>query len=88
VLEADKTHSKGGRFAMSLPHASLFAQLLDLVPRPEFERLARLHGVEARSKGFSSWDRFVAMLFCRVCVTSVADYLIFCLKRNDSKAGG
>jgi hypothetical protein len=51
---------------MSLPHASLFAQLLDLVPRPEFERLARLHGVEARSKGFSSWDQFVAMLFCQL----------------------
>jgi hypothetical protein len=66
VLKPTKTHSKGGRFAMSLPHASLFAQLLDLVPRPEFERLARLHGVEARSKGFSSWDQFVAMLFCQL----------------------
>lgn len=51
---------------MSLPHASLFAQLLNLVPRDEFERLARLHGTEARSKGFSSWTQFVAMLFCQL----------------------
>lgn len=51
---------------MSLPHANLFAQLLDLVPRDEFERLAYQHNVEARSKGFSSWDQFVAMLFCQL----------------------
>lgn len=51
---------------MSLPHASLFAQLLDLVPRDDFERLARQHRVEARSKGFGSWDHFVSMLFCQV----------------------
>lgn len=51
---------------MSLPHANLFAQLLDLIPREDFERLARQHGVQARSKGFSSWDQFVAMLFCQL----------------------
>lgn len=51
---------------MSVPHASLFAQLLNLVPREEFDRLARNCGAEARSKGFSSWDQFVSMLFCQV----------------------
>lgn len=51
---------------MRLPHANLFAQLLDLIPRNEFETLARQHGVEARSKGFSSWDQFVSMLFCQL----------------------
>ena len=51
---------------MSLPHANLFAQLLDLIPRDEFECLALQHGVEARSKGFGSWDQFVAMLFCQL----------------------
>ncbi len=51
---------------MRLPHTNLFAQLLDLIPRDDFERLARQHKVEARSKGFGSWDQFVAMLFCQL----------------------
>lgn len=51
---------------MILRHASVFAQLLDLVPRDTFEALVRRHGAEARTKGFSSWDQFVAMLFCQL----------------------
>ena len=51
---------------MILRQASLFAQLLELVPRHQFDRLAQQHKVEARSKGFNSWDQFVAMLFCQV----------------------
>ena len=49
---------------MSLPHANLFAQMLDFVPRESFECLVRQHGAERAAKGFASWDQFVAMLFC------------------------
>src|SRR5258708_15911162 len=51
---------------MILRHASLFSQLLALIPRDKFDRLVAQHKAEARSKGFSCWDQFVAMLFCQV----------------------
>jgi hypothetical protein len=46
--------------------ASLFSQLLDLFPRTEFHRAVGEHRAERYSKGFSSWDQFVAMLFCQL----------------------
>lgn len=51
---------------MILRHASVFAQLLDLILRDKFDALVRQHRAEARAKGFSSWDQFVAMLFCQL----------------------
>ena len=47
-------------------HASLFSQLIAQFNRPEFSRLVREHNAERYSKGFSSWDHFVAMLFCQL----------------------
>lgn len=46
--------------------ASLFSQILSEIPRIEFEALVRKHGTERRSKGFSSWNQLVAMLFCHL----------------------
>ena len=51
---------------MNLPQASLFAQLLDLIPRDKFELLVRQNRAEAGAKGFGCWDQFVAMLFCQL----------------------
>jgi hypothetical protein len=51
---------------MILRNASLFSQFLAMIPRDQFDRLVAERGAEARSKGFSSWDQFVAMLFCQV----------------------
>jgi hypothetical protein len=47
-------------------HASLFSQLLQRVPRGEFEQLVRKHGAERAAKGFTCWTQFVAMLFCHL----------------------
>ena len=47
-------------------HANIFSQLLELFPRHEFHSLVRDVGTERHSKGFSSWDHFVAMLFCQL----------------------
>jgi len=47
-------------------HASLFSQLLQQVPRREFEQLVRQHGAEKAAKGFTCWTQFVAMLFCHL----------------------
>jgi hypothetical protein len=43
----------------------MFSQILKLIPRLEFERIVKETKAEYRSKGFSSWSQFVAMLFCQ-----------------------
>jgi hypothetical protein len=45
---------------------SVFHQILKLVSRTEFQQLADQHGSDRRSKGFSSWSQFVAMIFCQL----------------------
>ena len=45
---------------------SVFHQILKLVSRTEFQQLVDLHGSDRRSKGFSSWSQFVAMIFCQL----------------------
>lgn len=45
---------------------SVFYQILKLVPRTEFQQLVDRHGSDRRSKGFSSWSQFVAMIFCQL----------------------
>lgn len=49
-----------------LRHSSLFCQLLEVFPRREFHSIVRDIGTERHSKGFGSWDHFVAMLFCQL----------------------
>jgi len=45
---------------------SIFSQLLQLFPRPEFERAVKDHKTERHARGFTSWGQFVAMLFCQL----------------------
>ena len=47
-------------------HASLFSQLVGLFNRQRFYELVYRHRSERYAKGFSSWDQFVAMLFCQL----------------------
>jgi len=46
--------------------ASIFSQLIALFGRQKFYRLVMKHHAERYSKGYSSWDHFVAMLFCQL----------------------
>ena len=46
--------------------ASLFSQLIALFHKQHFYRLVSEHRSERYSKGYSSWDHFVAMLFCQL----------------------
>jgi len=66
-------------------HASLFCQLLEFFPRHEFHNLVRDIGTERRSKGFASWDHFVAMLFCQLAqaksLREISNGLASCLGR-------
>ena len=58
------THSKEDEVMVRC--ASLFSQLVALFSRPQFYRLVKEHRAERYSKGYSSWDHFVAMLFCQL----------------------
>ena len=51
---------------MNVATSSLFSQLLSLVDRNRFAKLVCETGSERRTKGFASWDHFVAMLFCQI----------------------
>jgi hypothetical protein len=45
---------------------SIFSQLLQLFPKTEFFQAVKKTGAERRTKGFSCWGQFVAMLFCQL----------------------
>lgn len=45
---------------------SIFCQLLQLMPRLEFEAAVRKHQAERHARGFSSWTQMIAMLFCQL----------------------
>jgi hypothetical protein len=47
-------------------HVSIFSQLVALFNRNTFHRLIAEHDAERYSKGFNSWDQFVAMMFCQL----------------------
>ena len=46
-------------------YSSTFSQMLQLIPRYEFQKAVNAHDAERHSKGFSSWEQFVAMLFAQ-----------------------
>lgn len=45
---------------------SIFAQLLQLFPRAQFQQAVKQHNAERHARGFSCWSQFVAMLFCQL----------------------
>ena len=45
---------------------SIFSQILQLIPRLEFESAVGQHNAEHHARGFSSWGQFIAMLFCQL----------------------
>jgi hypothetical protein len=45
---------------------SLFRQILNTIPKSQFDQLVRQHRSEFHARGFTSWQQFVAMLFCHL----------------------
>jgi hypothetical protein len=45
---------------------NLFSQIIHIIPRTAFAQLVHQSGSERHAKGFSSWDQYVAMLFCQL----------------------
>jgi hypothetical protein len=47
------------------PFCSFFQQILKFIPRGEFDNLVAKHSTERHARGFSSWNQYVAMLYCQ-----------------------
>ena len=45
---------------------TLLAQILDFIPRSQFQRLVKAHETEKGAKGFSSWAHLATMLFAQL----------------------
>ena len=45
---------------------SLFRQVLDLIPKREFEEIVMKHNGDKRKQSFDSWAHFVSMIFCQL----------------------
>ena len=45
---------------------SIFAQLLQLFPRGQFQQAVQQHHAERHARGFTCWGQFVAMMFCQL----------------------
>jgi hypothetical protein len=45
---------------------SIFSQILQLIPRLEFQAAVSKHKAERHARGFSSWAQFISMLFCQL----------------------
>ena len=46
--------------------SSIFGQILQIFSKREFYQAVMETGAERKAKGFTSWEHFVAMLFCQV----------------------
>ncbi len=47
-------------------HNSIFGQILQLIPRYEFEKAVKQHNGDFASKGFTCWEQFVSMMFAQI----------------------
>lgn len=45
---------------------SLFCQILSLIDKHQFQHIANQYDSDKGSKGFSTWNQFVSMLFCHL----------------------
>jgi len=67
VVLQEATKPQGTRRTKTMVRcASLFSQLVAIFNRREFLHLVVKHRAERYSKGYSSWEHFVAMLFCQL----------------------
>ncbi len=47
-----------------MTNVTLFSQILELIPRPTFQKVVEQYKTDKHSKGINSWTHFVSMLFC------------------------
>jgi len=47
---------------------NIFGQILKIIDKNDFHKTVVNHGSDKHSKGFSSWDHFVSMIFCQLAM--------------------
>ena len=70
--------------------SSIFSQILQLIPRLEFESAVRQHKAERHARGFTCWGQFIAMLFCQLGARQVVTRNLWgvgCQRRETSSSG-
>lgn len=45
---------------------SIFSQIMQMIPRKEFQAAVNEHKAERHARGFSSWTQFISMMFCQL----------------------
>lgn len=48
---------------------TVYHSVLKVIPRGEFDRLVKKHGMDFRTRGLSTWTQFVALLFAQLAGT-------------------
>ena len=54
------------RSLMTRTNITLFAQIVQHLNRPIFNKLVKEHGSDKHQKGFDSWSHLISMLFCHL----------------------
>ena len=55
---------------------SLFRQILDLVPKHEFEKIIMKHNGNKHKQTFDCWAHFVSIIFCQLAQGIRIDYAL------------
>src|SRR5271156_4434015 len=67
------------------PGKLVFAQLIDFVPRHDFDACVRRHGGDSRPRGFSCRDRFLCMAFAQLTFRESLRDIETCLRALERK---
>lgn len=62
----------------------IFAQLMDRLPRHDFNACVRRHGGDRRPRGFSCRDQFLAMAFAQLTFRESLRDIETCLHAHDT----
>src|SRR5271169_1386863 len=67
------------------PGKLVFAQLMDFVPRYDFDTCVRRHGGDSRPRGFSCRDQFLCMAFAQLTFRESLRDIETCLRALEPK---
>ena len=80
-----KTWSAGGRQWCVNQGRTVFSQLLNFLPDREFRRCVARYGGDARPRGFSCWDQYLAMAFAQLTYRESLRDIEACLRSMSGK---
>ena len=64
---------------------TVFSQLIEYAPNKEFQKCVTRYGGDARPRGFSCWDQYLAMAFAQLTYRDGLRDIEACLRALGSK---